>query len=51
MHVNLEHILDLNREILDFSFIVKHYTRKWDFKYSIKEPVKPSIIESLAFSS
>ena len=37
---NLDYLLGLTREILDLTMIVKTYTRKWNFKYKVKEFIK-----------
>ena len=51
LNYNLEVILSLTREILDFTFILKTYTRKWNAKYRIKEYIKKSIIQQMMITS
>ncbi|CDW78547.1 UNKNOWN [Stylonychia lemnae] len=48
-NVNMDHILSLTREILDFSLIFKNFSRKWNVKYAVKDYIKSTIIESLEF--
>ena len=48
-NINMEHMLSLTREILDFSLIYKNFSRKWNAKYSVKDESKGKIIESLDF--
>lgn len=33
INVDLEFILDRTRDILDYSFVCKHFNRKWSHKY------------------
>lgn len=47
--LNLDYVLGLTREIIDLAIIVKTYTRKWNFKYKVKEYIKQTVIEGLSF--
>lgn len=33
VNIDFEFILDRTRDILDYSFVVKHFVRKWTLKY------------------
>ena len=48
--VNLDYFLSLTREIMDLTMIIKTYTRKWNFKYKVKEFIKQSFIDTLNFA-
>lgn len=50
VNVNMEYVLAMTDEILDCAMITKHYGRKWDAKFSIKDQVKESVIESLSLA-
>lgn len=43
-------VLSMTREILDLTFIIKTYTRKWNAKFRIKELIRKSMIESMIFT-
>jgi hypothetical protein len=37
MNVNFEYVLDITRDILNMTFISKHFSRKWNTKFKVKE--------------
>lgn len=51
LNIDFEFILDRIRDILDYSFVFKHFTRKWSHKYedlshNKTEPLKLSDLGS-----
>jgi hypothetical protein len=50
LSLNFDYMLEITREIVDLSVICKTYTRKWNFKYKVKEYVKQTVVDSLNFT-
>ena len=48
--LNMDYILSLTREIIDISIIFKTFTRKWNFKYRVKEYIKATVVERMDFA-
>lgn len=44
---NLEEVLELTDDILDFAIILKYFRRKWKYKYVSLKEKKPLIMEAL----
>lgn len=50
VNVNMETILNMTQDILNMSFVMKHFSRKWRDKFRIRDVPRKTIVESFTIN-